>query len=245
MKDAVAASARKRVRAEFTLAFLRAERLAPGIRHTIRQAGAEGQSASERADHLRRSWRSAPGAIQDIVGTLEAHGIPCFRRDLVGTKANALVATSGKHRAMVFIDLRPDVEDATWAIAHELGHLALHDTADRSNEDSADEFAGEFLAPASTVRELLIAGKDVNDLPEAFAVPPAKFAVHARRSRLITAADYRRLRTLSTPPWDRVGLRPPTRIADAIDQRLGAGESIDDIAASASLTADELRRDYL
>lgn len=247
MKDSVSATVVKRVTAEFTLAFLRTELLAPGIRQSVRPPAAQDAHASARAESLRRAWRMSPGPIQDIIGALESHGIICLRRDLIGTKVNALVARSGRHRAVMFIDPRPDVEDASWAITHEIGHLALHELADKTQEDSADEFAGEFLAPRSEIRRLLNSGTDLDsdELPDAFRIPPAEFATHARRSRLITVADYRRLRTQSTPPWHRDELPGPSRIAAAVRERVDAGETLRVVAASAFLSEDELRRDYV
>lgn len=247
MRDSAPTTAVKRVTAEFTLAFLRTELLAPRIRHSVRPVVAEAPDASARAEGLRHTWRMAPGPIREAIAVLESHGVVCLRRDLIGTKVNALVARSGTHRALMFIDRRPDGEDALWAIAHELGHLALHEVAARSQEHSADEFAGEFLAPQSEIRELLNAGTDLesDELPDAFAIPPAAFAVHARRNGLITVADYRRLRTQSTPPWRRDELPGPSRIATAVRERVDAGETLREVAASAFLSEDDLRRDYL
>ncbi len=247
MKDSVAATAVKRVTAEFTLAFLRSELLAPGIRHSVRPVSVDNPDASARAERLRHTWRMTPGPIRDIVALLESQGIVCLRRDLIGLKVNALAARSGKHRAVMLLDPRPDVEDALWAIAHELGHLALHEAADAGQEDSADEFAGEFLAPHSEIRRMLRerSDADIDELPDAFRMPPAQFAVHARRSRLITVADYRRLRTQCTPPWHRDELAGPSRIATAVRDRVDVGETQRDVAASAFLSEDELRRDYL
>ncbi len=107
------------------------------------------------------------------------------------------------------------------------------------------EFVGEFLAPRSAIQAMLDSGRGYDEIPEGFAVPPAKFAVHARRSRLITVSAYRRLRVQSPPPLQRDPLPGPTRIGDAAAERVSSGESICDVAASAFLSENELRRDYL
>ncbi|WP_372968425.1 ImmA/IrrE family metallo-endopeptidase [Microbacterium sp.] len=187
----------------------------------------------------------APGPVQDLVHVLESHGIVCLRRDLIGTRKNALVATSGRRRAVVFIDPRPDREDASWAVAHELGHLVLHETAVTTQEEQSDEFAGEFLAPRAEVTKLIGSGVDAEDLPDRFSMPPPAFAVHARRNSLISQADYRALRKQSVPPWNRTTIPGPRRISDAVQERVNGGETIRDVAASAFLSEDELRRDYL
>lgn len=189
MQKSVTAAVVNRVTAEFTLAFLRTELLAPGIRHRIRSSGFQHESGSARAERLRRSWKMAPGPVQDVVRLLESQGIVCLLKDLSGTRANALVARSGRWRALMFIDPRPDEADALWAIAHELGHLISHEDADMTHEYQADDFAGEFLAPRSAVKQLLDGGTGAEELPDQFSMTPPSFAVHARRNRLITIAD--------------------------------------------------------
>ncbi len=147
MKESVPARVTKRITAEFTLAFLRIERLLPVTRHTIGTPDIEDEPASAQAERLRLQWAAAPGGVLDIVTMLESHGVICLRRDLSGTRVNALAAKSGRWRALMFIDPRADAEDASWAVAHELGHLALQEAMDGDQEDRAEEFAGEFLAP--------------------------------------------------------------------------------------------------
>lgn len=245
MKDAVRAGVRRRVAAEFILAFVRIQELAPGTRHTARHSGRDEGSPAVCAEGLRSAWQIPPGPVQNIVSTLESHGVVHLRRDLGGTRVNALVGVVGSHRAIMFVDPRAHYDDAAWNIAHELGHLALHASALPAQEGAAEDFAGEFLAPATEIRQLLSSGMDVDDLPAHFRVPPAKFARHARRRGVITVADHRRLRTHSRPPHEHHELPAHAMLAGIVDERTRAGETIEQVAASAFLTVNDLREDFI
>ncbi|KQZ23920.1 hypothetical protein ASD43_05800 [Microbacterium sp. Root553] len=73
--DSVAATTVNRVMAEFALAFLRTELLAPGTRHTLRPPGTDDARASDRAERLRREWDMSPSPVRQLVRLLETHGI--------------------------------------------------------------------------------------------------------------------------------------------------------------------------
>ena len=243
-KGSVPAKAIKRVTAEFALAFLRVGLLVGDIRHDVAHRSLERALASDRAIELRRKWRVSSGAVDDVIRLLEEHGVFCLRRDLSGIRAKAIAATSEDRRALMFVDPRADADVVRWAVAHELGHLVMHESSGAANETSADEFAGEFLAPRSELRARREAGADVDDLIHEYRVPPAEFARLAQRGRLVTVAEYRRLRR--TSPEAGSLLPGPTRLAEALsrDPRV-LGESIDERAASAFLTPETLQRDYL
>lgn len=241
-KGAVPRSVIKRVTAEFALAFLHVGLLAGNVRFDDLRRPLADDLASARAIGLRRRWEMSPGPVDDIIGIVEAHGITCLYRDLGGLRSVAIAATSDDRRALLFIDPRADADAARWAAAHELGHFALDGHSDVGNESSADEFAGEFLAPRSELRELLEAGTDIDSVIQKYRMTPPDFARHARS--LITVAEYRRLRTI--PTMDRSALPGPGRLAKAVHQRIHTfRESMDHVAASAFLTTNALQREYL
>lgn len=245
LKDSVGARTSRRVVAEFSLAFLRLELLDVASPRTIHHDVDVDGPPRGRAKHLRQLWAMEPGPAHDIIGTLEEHGVMCIYRDLEGLRVNALAATSDDGRVVMFVDPRPDAEEMRWAIAHELGHLVLHKTASLDPEKQADEFAGEFLAPASELQTLRESGAESDDLHERSTMPASHFATHARRNGLLNVADYRRLRTQAPLPWKRDGLPGPRLIAERVRERVSTGETIDQIAASAFLSAEELSNDYL
>ena len=241
-QHSVPARAIKRVSAELTLAYVHVGLLAGNIRYDIAPRALGEDLAPDRAIELRRKWNVGPGSVDDIVGLLEEHGIICLHRDLSGLRVNAIAATSEDGRALMLLDPRADADASRWAIAHELGHLVMHDTSDRLNEASADEFAGEFLAPRTELRARREAGDDIDDLVRLYRIPPADFARHAQRGRLVTVAEYRRLRR--APSTHRTQLPGPALLAETLRSRVFE-DSIEDIAASALLTEESLQRDYL
>lgn len=243
----MAATVQKRVEAEFSLAMLHLGLLAPGITHDVPLHQSDGTSgdAAAQAQRLRGEWEMTSGAALDIVTRLEAHGVVCMWRYLDGLRTSALAATSENGSTLMFVDPRAEPEVTLWAIAHELGHLVLHSSSLPDNEAAADEFASEFLAPRAALQVMLESAVDPDELPEKFHVPPPNLAVHARRERLITVADYRRLRTHSLPPWPRDALAGPSRLAEIVRERATGGELVSEIARAAHLTEDDLRQEYL
>ncbi|WP_417503831.1 helix-turn-helix domain-containing protein [Microbacterium sp.] len=241
-KGSVRRSAIRRVTSEFALAFVHVGLLAGNVRLDVAHRALDDDLASARAMGLRRKWVVSPGPVDDVIGIVEAHGIICLDRDLGGLRSVAIAATSDDGRALMFIDPRADADTAGWAVAHELGHLALHESSEAADEASADEFAGEFLAPRSELRALLEAGTDIDGVIQKYRMTPPDFASHARS--VITVAAYRRLRTI--PSMDSSRLPGSRRLAEAVHQRIRAsGESIDDVASSAFLSTRALTSDYL
>lgn len=243
-KHAVPARAIKRVGAELTLALLHVDLLAGNIRHDVANWPLNDALPADRALAVRRTWRISSGAVTDIIGLFEEHGIICLYRDLSGLRMDAIAATSEDGRALMFIDPKADADAAGWGMAHELGHLVMHDSSDAMNEAAADAFAGEFLAPRSELRARREAGADIDDLALEYGVPPAEFARHAQRGRLVTVAEYRCLRRTSST--NRAQLPGPSRLVEALRRHIrDSGDPIEAVAASAFLTAEALQRDYL
>lgn len=114
---------------------------------------------AEAARLMRRRWGLGTDRVSHLVRTLEAHGI------LVGllpfSDSRRVDAFSTSHTPRPIMVLASDTTDVyrhRFTAAHELGHLLLHRNAqpgDLRHEREADQFAAEFLLPASRIEAQL------------------------------------------------------------------------------------------
>lgn len=112
-------------------------------------------SPAEIARLLRAAWRVPSGPVADVTRLVETLGVFVVRRALA-TDAQDAVSTWPPHGTPVILvnrGLPPDRERFT--LMHELGHLIMHQLPDDDQERQANQFAGEFLAPAVEVKPLL------------------------------------------------------------------------------------------
>ena len=122
----------------------------------------EGRNPADLARTLRTMWGVPPGPVANLVELLERHRVFVmefdFGTDLLDAfflppaeKDGTLCLVSNANPA-----LPPDRRRFT--LAHELGHAVLHrddiptDRDMKRFEKEANEFAGEFLAPAEAIR---------------------------------------------------------------------------------------------
>ncbi len=107
--------------------------------------------AQEAAALLRHHWR-IHGPAHDIVDLLEQAGVFVLAMpdDVVGIDA-ITVRTDGPATAVILLRIDMPQDRQRHTLAHELAHLVLDQAtmsrSMRENEERADLFAGEFLAP--------------------------------------------------------------------------------------------------
>lgn len=107
--------------------------------------------AAEAALLVRRQWR-LEGPVIDMARVLERAGVFILPMPSTITGIDAItVRTRGPVTAVILLAEHMPVDRRRHSLAHELGHLVLDaDTRSislKGDEERADEFAGEFLAP--------------------------------------------------------------------------------------------------
>lgn len=169
----ISASAMRRIEAMTHLSRVSVEGLLSGV-ELVPQARLErldidayGGDPAAVARALRVAWRVPTGPIPSVVGLLEAVGIIVVVRPL-GTRAQDAVSTwphgPGQPPLMVLNDgLDPD--RVRFTTSHETGHLVMHTLPSEDQEVQADQFAAEFLMPASDIRASLV-GLSTRDFPK-------------------------------------------------------------------------------
>ncbi len=110
---------------------------------------------------LREAFGVSPEApIKNLTKILETNGVFLFSIPVAYDRFDAFsLWTNNKKSPVIAILATEPVDRLRFSIAHELGHLALHqntaDLADKDSELKADLFASEFLLPEESISTVL------------------------------------------------------------------------------------------
>ncbi|WP_328977225.1 XRE family transcriptional regulator [Streptomyces canus] len=112
-------------------------------------------SPEEIARAVRAAWRMPIGPVANLIEWIEAAGGFVVTREFSSAKINAIsVWPPGESPFFVLNTLLPAC-NLRFSLAHELGHLVMHDVPEPGQEEEADRFAAEFLMPAAEIKSQL------------------------------------------------------------------------------------------
>lgn len=117
-----------------------------------------GDRIDEIAGLVRASWRLPSGPIGNLTRAIEDAGGIVVRFDFETTKMFGLSEWILPAPPIFFLNANPEIsaDRDRFTLAHELGHVILHDLPNPLMENQADRFAAEFLMPESEIRPYLI-----------------------------------------------------------------------------------------
>lgn len=163
-------------------------------------SGAESNEAIERAaESVRVYWSLGFGPIANMVRVVEKAGAVVAFFHEASTEVDALSITS-RRPVIVRNDAKKSPFRQRFDIAHELGHLVLHEghvTGDRKTESEANRFASAFLLPRSTFlkafprRGARLDWSGIRDLKLTFKVSKAAILYRAKSLDLLDEGQYR------------------------------------------------------
>ena len=262
-KASLGAPALRRIHAELALARMQTRglsALAGGEhRHSFhRIAVDEFDTASDAAMVLRREWRLAPGAVPQLVRLIEDAGGLVLVRDLGSRELDAVTQWIDGDPPLFLINKHAPADRFRFSLGHELGHVIMHGEPGVTavQERQADEFASEFLLPASAIRIELKQGR--MDLPRLlglkhrWGVSMAALLRRASTLGVISDWQYRNLMIemsalgyRTQEPSDLI--RESPRFIPALVARLRSdlGYHVNQLADAAGLLPDEFARLYL
>lgn len=109
--------------------------------------------AAKVAQALRGYWRVPEGPIANLVAVLEAAAAVIVLREFGTSKLDGMSSWAKGFPPLFFINSHIPIDRMRWTLAHELGHLVMHHTMTSGDqEDEADRFALEFLAPEAELK---------------------------------------------------------------------------------------------
>lgn len=218
----------------------------------------EYEDPAEIARILRTTWRVPSGPIENLTNLLEAVGVIVIQRAL-GTTAQDAVSTwphNQDRHPMMIINTGLPADRYRFNLAHELGHLVMHRLPGEDQENQANEFASEFLAPTADIGPQLV-GLTTRDFPRLLAlkaqwkVSVAFLIRRAKDLENITDRQYRefqmqlgRLGWRTTEPGTLAPESPATLEHVIATHREEHGYSEADLAQAAVMTTRSFHRHY-
>lgn len=110
---------------------------------------------SESARAVRTIWKLPPGPIQNLTRTLEDAGGVVLRCDFGTRDVDAVSQWLPGSPPLFLVNARIPMDRCRWTLAHELGHIVMHQIPTARMEEEADKFAAEFLTPQAEIRPYL------------------------------------------------------------------------------------------
>jgi Zn-dependent peptidase ImmA (M78 family)/plasmid maintenance system antidote protein VapI len=205
------------------------------------------------AELVRAAWKLPSGPIVDFIGVLEQAGAIVHRINFETQKIDALVQWVPPNPPIILINETSPGDRLRFTLAHELGHLIMHDTPRENMEEEADRFAAAFLMPA---RDTLPYFGHVTLQRLAQLKPYWRVSIAAliRRARDLDAISDRQYRSLNEE-MSKLGYRihepvpipieKPTLYKEIIDAYLGElNFSVAEIAELVALDEQDFRQQY-
>lgn len=155
------------------------------------------------AQYVRRKWEIPFGPIQSLAGVIEHAGGIAFRCPFGTKKVDAISQWTKDIPPLFFINDDLPGDRLRFSLAHELGHVIMHQvlSLDASDmEKEADRFAAEFLIPAKEIGPDLerVTLPDLVRLKVHWKVSMAAILYQAKNLGKITPRQYSAL-------WEQMG----------------------------------------
>jgi len=199
--------------------------------------------AEEAARTLREHWGVPSGPVGHLVRLAENHGIIVVFSPAQSASVDAYsLAIDGK-AAVALNPLKDDYWRQRFDVAHELGHLVMHEDAEPGGqvlEEQAHRFAAEFLTPQREIGQRLPAKADwrrLAELKEEWGVSMQALLFRARYLGIMSDTTYSNaMMKVSANGWRRREPGPPR----VLEQPSSLPAAID-LLASIGVTADQVR----
>jgi Zn-dependent peptidase ImmA (M78 family)/DNA-binding XRE family transcriptional regulator len=204
--------------------------------------------AERAADALREIWELGEGPIPNMTRLVELHGIAVTRLPLETARVQAFSCSFPGRPVIVLNRGRDSLAAGRLDVAHELGHLVLHDDEDpgsREVERQAFAFGSAFLMPRDVAVDLLPASADFTEylkLKAVWGLSLQALLFRARSLRVMSESTYRRAMTRISKlgwkrnePGDDAKGETPTMLARALDLLSNNGVPSSQVADAARL----------
>lgn len=206
------------------------------------------------ANFLRSSWGLPSGPIENLTTAIEAAGGIVHCRSFGTSKIDAMSQWAPGEPPLFFINSEIPADRCRFTLAHEIGHIIMHQAPTPDMESEADEFAAEFLMPARDIGPYL---KDISlprlaVLKQYWKVSMGALLKRAADLNRITGRQHKYLWTKMSKQGYRlhepvkISAEEPTVLTDIIEvHRMYHGYSVVDLANLVSSFPDEFCETFL
>jgi len=146
----------KRVQAEISIRISEVESLLHSVeircprsfhRYDIEEYG----DIEKIAEMVRAQWNLPLGPIKSIIGAIENGGGIVFKYDLGTRKLDAQSQWVSGIPPIFFVNGQIPMDRIRFTLAHEIGHVVMHEFPTPNMEDEANRFASAFLMPKNDI----------------------------------------------------------------------------------------------
>lgn len=209
---------------------------------------------AEIARAVRSTWKIAPGPVANLTKHIEDAGGIVIRCDFGTNKVDAVSQWTADSPPLFFVNASIPADRMRFSLAHEIGHIVMHQLPTDDMEREADRFASEFLMPESHISGQLA---DLTLARLAALKPYWKTSMAALLKRagdleVITERTknylwfqmgqrgYRTKEPVTIPP------EVPMLLAEVLEvHRKSLSYTVQDLAALLAATEDEVRNELL
>lgn len=122
-------------------------------------------SPKDAATYLRKYWKIPCGPIKDVTEVAENAGIFVINLDFGTELIDGFTIISNRCiNPIAFINRNFPGDRTRLTLAHEIGHMVLHQYPTEEMEKEANEFAAEFLMPEEDIRGYFRGGLSLQKL---------------------------------------------------------------------------------
>ena len=107
------------------------------------------------AKRVRELWRIPPGPVSNLTRLIEKAGCVIIQFDFGTSKIDGC-ADWVEHQPVIFINRQLCPSRLRFTLAHELGHLVMHNSYSDDADDEANQFAAELLMPEVELKPMLL-----------------------------------------------------------------------------------------
>ena len=101
---------------------------------------------------VRAHWRIPQGPLQDLTAIMERAGIIIIHSPLGGSSVSGVTMTVPGISPIIILNNEQPSDRGRFTLAHELGHLVMHQYPNAHMEKQANSFASAFLMPADNMQ---------------------------------------------------------------------------------------------
>lgn len=206
------------------------------------------------ADIVRAAWKLPAGPVVDLVGAIENAGGIVHVLNFGTEKIDALVQWVPPAPPILLINESFPGDRLRFTLAHEIGHLVMHDAPRENMEEEADRFASAFLMPERDISADFdhVTLSRLAQLKPYWRVSIAALIRRARDLNKISERQYRSLyeemgkmgyRTREPLP---IPIEKPTLLHEIVANHITELKySVGEVAKLVSLNEDEFRAEFL
>ena len=204
---------------------------------------------------LRGDWGYGENPLPGMISLAESHGIRVFSLPSVGKEVDAFSFVFAG-QPYIAVDAHKTPERVRFDIAHEIGHLVMHeasmselDAGTRDIEKEAHDFASNLLMPERRVRALIPHHAVIDDIFKAkkyFGVAAMAMAYRAHALERLTDWEYRSMCSQLTSMGYRtaepegIGAEKSQVFDFVVNTNHAKGVSVNTVSEETGLTSQEL-----